>query len=189
MTELLSLFLKYVLPILGVIAVLFGVYEYGQSQGYNKGYTVAWNTQQTTINNMVTANSLAATTMNGKITTLEQNAAQDASDLFAANVKAATVRNTVVTKYKVAYPKIAASCGLDPVSTNAVNAIIDSDGMSGQTPATASTTNSSGEVTDVTILPDNPPASKTINKQPNKSHVPIPLKNSASPSSGLGVSK
>ena len=48
-----ALLLKYVLPVVAVIALLFGVYEWGHANGTDAGYKSGWDAQQVTINKMV----------------------------------------------------------------------------------------------------------------------------------------
>lgn len=124
---MLSLILKYVLPVIAVLAILFGAVEYGKSVGHTAGYTEAWDAQQKTIQAMVYKDNAQTEAQNKKITDLETNAAKDASDLFAANAAAATTRATIITKYEKANPVVAASCGWDIPTVDAINDVIESD--------------------------------------------------------------
>jgi hypothetical protein len=126
-TVLISILLKYVLPLLGVIAIIFGVYEYGHSKGYNDGYTVAWNTQQATINKMVSAENAQADANNKQIASIEQDSFNDAFQAKVAQAKLETTRTTVIQTYTKANPQTSTTCGFDVPMVNAINAIIQAD--------------------------------------------------------------
>jgi hypothetical protein len=115
---------KYVAIILGVVAILFGAYEYGSSHGYQSGYQVAWDTQQKTINNMVTAQNDEAVAQNNKITTLEQSAADAWQTAQNQQKFVVTQRTTEVAAYTKANPQVAASCGFSPATVNVINQML-----------------------------------------------------------------
>lgn len=127
MSMLLSFGMKYVLPVVAVAALLFGVYEYGHSNGYNSGYTTAWNKQQATIQTMVDKQNAQTTAQNQQIDSLVKKSQQDTIDLAAAKIQASLTRETVVTNYVQANPQVAKSCGWDVPTVDAINQIIDSD--------------------------------------------------------------
>lgn len=127
MSTLISIGIKYVLPVLAVIALLFGIYEYGHSNGYNSGYSVAWAAQQKTIQGMVDKQNAQTLAQNQQIDALVKKSQQDTLDLAAANMKAALTRETVVTQYVKANPVVAASCGWDLPTVDAINALIAAD--------------------------------------------------------------
>ena len=122
-----ALLLKYGLPVLGAAALLFGVYEYGHSNGYNSGYQTAWNKQQATIQAMNDKENAQTVAQNKQIDDLVKKSQQDTIDLAAANIKASLARGTVTTQYIHDNPQIAQSCGWDLPTVDAINAIIDSD--------------------------------------------------------------
>lgn len=132
MGTLLSIGLKYVLPVVAVLGLLFGVYEYGHSKGYDSGYQVAWSAQQKTIQGMVDKQNAQTEAQNQRISDLEKKSQQDTVDLAAANMKAAITRETVVTQYVHDNPVIAASCGWDIPTVDAINALIDADAINAQ---------------------------------------------------------
>jgi len=124
MSVLVSIFFKYVLPVLAVVALFFGVFEYGKSQGYDAGHQAAWDQQQKTINGMVDAANALASENNRKISGLELDAlsAQTQADALKAQVK--TKRTQIVTVYKEANPQVAASCGWSGPTIAAINQIL-----------------------------------------------------------------
>ena len=115
---------KYVVGIVAVAAAIFGVYEWGSSNGYKDGYQVAWNTQQKTINNMVNAQNAAAVAQNNKITTLEQTASDAWQTAQNQQKFVVSQRTTQVATYKTANPQVAASCGWSPATVNVINQMI-----------------------------------------------------------------
>jgi hypothetical protein len=115
---------KYVVGIVAIAALVFGIYEWGSSHGYKDGYQVAWNTQQKTINNMVDAQNAEATAQNNKISTLEQSAADAWQTAQNQQKFVVTQRNTQVAAYKAASPQVAASCGWSPDTVNVINQMI-----------------------------------------------------------------
>ena len=119
-----TILLKYVLPVVGVLALLFGVFEYGSSHGYNKGYTVAWNTQQQAINKLVDANNLEVSANNSKLEDFEQQAQAARADAASATFAAMTTRQTVVTQYRKANPQTAKNCGWSLPTVQAINNIL-----------------------------------------------------------------
>lgn len=127
MTTLLSIFLKYVVPVLGVIALLFGVYEYGHSKGYDTGYQAAWDKQQATIQGIVDVQNAQTKVQNAQIDSLVKKSQQDTLDLAAANMNANLARGTVITTYIQANPVVSKSCGWDLPTVDAINAIVTSD--------------------------------------------------------------
>lgn len=115
---------KYVLGIVAVGAILFGVYEYGSSHGYKDGYQKAWDAQQKTIQKMVETQNAATTEQNKKITQLEQDAA-DADRKIKAYQQAQDIkRNDVVQNYKAANPKVASAPAWSPETVNAINQML-----------------------------------------------------------------
>lgn len=115
---------KYLVGAFAVVAVLFGVYEYGSSHGYKSGYQVAWDTQQKTINNMVDTQNAEAKAKNDKITALEQSAADAWQTAQNQQKFVVSQRNTQVATYKSANPQVAASCGFSPATVNVINQMI-----------------------------------------------------------------
>lgn len=140
MGTLLSIGLKYVLPVLAVAGLLFGVYEYGHSKGYDSGYQTAWNKQQATIQGMVDKQNAQTLAQNQKIDDLVKKSQQDTLDLAAANMRAAVTRETVVTQYVHDNPTIAASCGWDIPTVNTINQLIDADPANAANNQTAAAT-------------------------------------------------
>lgn len=132
-----TLLIKYVLPIVGVMALLFGVFEFGSSHGYSKGYAVAWNTQQTAINNLTNADNLKILANNNKLEDFESQAQAARADAASATFAAMTTRQTVVTQYRKANPQTARSCGWSLPTVQAINNIL-SAGSSASAPIGAS---------------------------------------------------
>lgn len=151
-----SLIVKYVLPIVGVLAALFGVYEYGHSNGYDSGYTVAWNKQQTTIQGMVNAQNAQTNVQNAKISSLEQNSMKDAQDLFAAKAAAVPKLQAVIQTYTKANPVVAQSCGWDVPTVQAINDMIDAEPVNAAIPTSSDPVNTGTAV----VVPE-VPASQT----------------------------
>jgi hypothetical protein len=129
---LLSIFLKYVLPILGALALLAAADEYGHSKGYQEGYQVAWNAQQTAINKMVAAENAQADANNKQIASIESDSFSAAFAAKAAQQKLEQTRTTVVTQYVKANPVTSQTCGLDVPAVQAINAIIQADPFDAQ---------------------------------------------------------
>lgn len=119
---------KYVLPILGVLALLFGVYEYGHSRGYNSGYAsghqVAWDTQQKTINAMVEQQNAQNKANNDKIASLESDSQTYANQIADLTNQLKQKRAQVVTKYVQANPQSSQTCGFDDTLSSAINQIL-----------------------------------------------------------------
>ena len=133
MTFLLSLLtgpfgslIKWGLGILAILAFLFGVYEYGHSKGYTVGYQAAWNIQQTTINNMVTAQNAQNAANNTKIQQLEESSSAAAQKIQQLATQANQTRTQVVTKY-IQSDAQSSSCGLDVSAVQAINNLIEAD--------------------------------------------------------------
>lgn len=122
-----TILLKYVLPVVAVFALLFGVFEAGSSHGYSKGYAVAWDTQQTAINKMVAANNLQVSANNNKLEEFESAAQAARADAASATFAAMTTRSTVVTQYRKANPQAAKSCGWSLPTVQAINNILSAD--------------------------------------------------------------
>lgn len=119
--------LKYVLPILAVAGILFGVYEYGHSKGYDAGHQIAWDTQQKTINGMVDKENAQAEANNKAIASVEADSFKYATDNKNLQAQLDTKRTTVVTQYVQANPQSASSCGLDVPLVQAINQLIQAD--------------------------------------------------------------
>jgi hypothetical protein len=119
-----TLLIKYVLPIVGALALLFGVFEFGASHGYSKGYAVAWNTQQTAINTLTTADNLKILANNNKLEDFESQAQAARADAASATFAAMTTRATVITQYRKANPQTAKSCGWSLPTVQAINNIL-----------------------------------------------------------------
>lgn len=119
-----TIFLKYVLPVLAVVAILLGAFEAGSSHGYSKGYAVAWHTQQDAINKMVNANNLKVEANNNKLEEFESAAQAARADAASATFAALTTRATVVTQYRKANPQAAKSCGWSLPTVQAINNIL-----------------------------------------------------------------
>lgn len=126
-----GLLLKYGLPIVGAAAVLFGAYEYGHSTGYtsghNDGYQTAWNTQQVTINKMVTAENAQAEANNKAISDVESQSFAAAFQNKALQVQLEEKRQTVVKNYVQANPVSSQACGFDVPMVQAINELIQAD--------------------------------------------------------------
>jgi hypothetical protein len=122
-----TLLLKYVLPLVAVLAILLGAFEAGSSHGYSKGYQVAWDTQQTTINKMVDANNLQVAANNGKLEQFESDAQAARADAASATFAAMTTRSRVVTQYREANPQAAKSCGWSLPTVQAINNILNAE--------------------------------------------------------------
>lgn len=121
-----SLFLnKWVLGGLAILAILVGAYEAGHSSGYNDGYTVAWNTQQSAINKLVDTENAERSQTQQKLSDLEAGAATATANEFAARAAAQTARSTVIVKYKQANPTVASSCGWSIPTVKAINQILN----------------------------------------------------------------
>jgi len=131
-TALLGIILKYVVPVLGVVAILFGAYEYGRTAGYNAGHLAAWNTQQETINKMVTAENAQADANNKQIASIEQDSFNDAFAAKAAQAKLDATRTDIVQSYTKANPQTSQTCGFDIPMVQAINAIIQADPSNAQ---------------------------------------------------------
>jgi hypothetical protein len=124
MSFLVGVILKYVLPVLGVIALLFGVFEYGKSQGYDVGHQAAWDTQQQAINKLVAAQQLAADENDRKISGLELDANMAQQEAEAQAATAAKLRKNLAASYKSANPQVAASCGWSGPTISTINQIL-----------------------------------------------------------------
>jgi hypothetical protein len=132
--------IKYGLIAIAVISLFTGVYAMGYSHGSSTGYTSGWNAQQATIDKMVSNANAQRTAQNNQITSLEQQAAKDASDLFAAKAKAALTSQTIVTQYKTKYVTVAQSCGWSAPTVDTINSLLNV----GQAPTTATATANTG---------------------------------------------
>lgn len=125
------LLLKYVLPVVGIAALLFGMYEWGHSKGYTEGntagYQTAWNTQQQTINKMQNDQNTQNTANNNKIAKLEQQSATDAQSIAQLQQQLQEKRTTVITKYVKANPQSSQTCGFDAPMVQAINQLIEAD--------------------------------------------------------------
>jgi hypothetical protein len=123
-----TLLLRYVLPVVGVLALLFGTYEYGKSTGYNTGYAsghqIAWDTQQKTINNMVDQQNLENTQANLKISALEFGSMTAQAQVTAAVTAAKNARAQAIADYKKANPVVAQSCGWSPSTVSVINQLL-----------------------------------------------------------------
>jgi hypothetical protein len=119
-----TIVIKYLLPVLGGLALLFGVFEFGSSHGYSNGYTIAWNTQQTAINKMVTAQNLETDANNNKLQDFESAAQAARADAASATFAAMTTRADVVTRYLKANPQAAKTCGWSLPTVEAINNIL-----------------------------------------------------------------
>lgn len=115
---------KYVVGIAAVGAVLFGIYEYGSSHGYQKGYQKAWDAQQQTVNKMVEERNAETKAQNAKITDLEQRAANADAQVKIAQEALKKQREQVVQDYKTKNPKVAASPAWSPETVNAINQML-----------------------------------------------------------------
>lgn len=128
---MLSIILKYVLPALGGLALMFGIYEYGHSNGYTSGHTdgyqTAWNTQQKTINKMVTDENKQAQANNKAISDVEIKSQQSATKVRVLQEQLAKKNAAVVTKYVNANPQTSQTCGFDVPMVNAINELLDND--------------------------------------------------------------
>lgn len=123
-----STLVKYGLTTVAILGILFGVYSYGHSSGYDSGHTDAWNEQQKTIQKMVDTQNAQTTAQNGRISDLEQQAMKAAGDVFNANAQAAATRASVVTKYQLLVPDVVSkACGWDEPTVTAINQIINAD--------------------------------------------------------------
>jgi hypothetical protein len=120
-----SILIKYGLITLAIVAVFTGVYSMGDAKGNAAGYKSGWDAQQATINKMVSDDNAQRTAQNNQITALEQTAAKDASDLFAAKASSALASNTIVTKYKTKYVAIAKSCGWSAPTVDTINSLLN----------------------------------------------------------------
>jgi hypothetical protein len=132
-----TILVRYVLPVVCVIALFFGMFELGSTHGYNDGYTKAWNTQQEAINKMVDANNAEVEANNNKLEDFEQQAQAAKADAASATFAAMTTRQTVITKYRTNNVKVAASCGWSLPTVQAINSII-SAGQPASAPVGAS---------------------------------------------------
>lgn len=115
---------KYVIALVAVAALAFGIYEIGSSYGYRDGYKAAWGAQQKTIQDMVDAQNAEAAAQNTKIATLEQSAADALQKVQATQATVAQERTNAVTAYKKAHPQVAASCGVAPDTVNVINQML-----------------------------------------------------------------
>jgi hypothetical protein len=120
-----SVLIKYALITFALVALFTGIYAMGDAKGHAAGYTSGWDAQQATINKMVSDENAQRTAQNNRITSLEQNAAKDASDLFAAKASSALASNTIVTKYKTRYVAIAKSCGWSAPTVDTINSLLN----------------------------------------------------------------
>lgn len=117
--------IKYGLIALAIVAILTGAYAMGDAHGNSVGYKSGWDAQQVTINKMVTDENTQRTEQNAKITTLEQDAAKAAGEIFTAKAQAAVVSQTIVTKYKTQYVAIANSCGWSAPTVDTINSLLN----------------------------------------------------------------
>lgn len=113
------------LKLLALVAILSAAYAFGHSSGYTTGYASGWDAQQKTIDKMVSDANAQRTAQNNQITTLEQQAAKDASDLFAAKAAAVVAAQTIVTQYQTKYVEIANSCGWSAPTVDTINSLLN----------------------------------------------------------------
>lgn len=130
MAILLRPLIKYGLIALAVLAVLFGTYMMGRSNGHTAGYQEAWAKQQTTIQAMVDKENAQTSAQNAKISKLEQTSSQVTQAAEVQTQQQIVTVTKVVTKYVHDNPKVAASCGWDPATVQAINGVLDSQNQS-----------------------------------------------------------
>lgn len=130
METLLGPFIKYGVAALAVLAVLFGVYELGSSHGHTAGYKEAWDTQQKTINDMVTRQNAENQAFNDKITALEKASTAAANTIDDLQKQVQAKRTEVITKYVQMNPETSKTCGIDTSMAQTINAIIGADPLS-----------------------------------------------------------
>jgi hypothetical protein len=119
-----GILLKYVLPIVGVLAVLFGAYEYGHSRGSAQGYQEAWSVQQQTINKMVSEQNQQAEDNNKKIAEIESDSFESAFKVRQLQSQLQKQRTQIVKDYVQQNPQTSQSCGLDIPMVESINKII-----------------------------------------------------------------
>lgn len=115
---------KFVVGIMSIAAVLFGVYEYGSSHGYQKGYQKAWDIQQQTITKMVDAQNAETKAQNSKISDLEQRAANADEQVKIAQEAIKKQREQIVQNYKTKNPKVSAAPAWSPETVGAINQML-----------------------------------------------------------------
>lgn len=150
--------IKWGCIILAVVAILFGAFEMGSTHGYKEG----WAAQQKTIDAMVDKQNKQTAANNQLIADVEKQAMADADAAREASALASKARSTVITKYKTQYAVVAASCGWDIPTVQAINAIIDSDPDSAAADAQLNSVTTAPPATStpttVQPVPDNPAA-------------------------------
>lgn len=104
----------------------FGSYR-GDAAGYNRAevaltasYTTQLNAKQDQINALVTADNVAASTANTKITALEAQSAADAQSIVQMQSEVNSKRTAIVTRYIAANKSTALQCGLSTASVQAI---------------------------------------------------------------------
>jgi hypothetical protein len=120
--------LRYILPVVAVVALLVGAYTKGEGDGhaagYTDGYKIAWNAQQLAINKMVTAQNLENTTQNLKISGFEFGSMVAQAQVTKEVAQAKAARTTIIKRYIAANPTSAKACGWTPQTATAINQII-----------------------------------------------------------------
>jgi uncharacterized protein YdbL (DUF1318 family) len=131
-----SALIKYGLMALAVVAIVGGVYAYGDAQGNAAGYKHGWDDQQSTIDKMVTDENKQRTVQNQKIADLEAKSMKDSEDLAGEKMKEALASTATVTQYKTKYVQIAASCGWAPPTVSTINSLLSLGVTNPAVPAT-----------------------------------------------------
>lgn len=126
---------KYGAMLIIFVTAVVGAYSVGNSRGYAKGYDVghkeAWNTQQTTINQMIDQQNAEHQATNKRIADLERQSHLDAATIQDLTERVTAQRQTVITKYVTQNKQSAASCGFDTSMADAINQLLDASPVFG----------------------------------------------------------
>lgn len=119
-----ALIMKYVVPVLAVLALLAGVYALGSSHGYKSGYQVAWDTQQKAIDKMANAETARNTKDNGVINTVEQAAPVAVAQVKQEVATQQTANVKIIREYYEKNPDLNKLCSWSQSTVGLINQVI-----------------------------------------------------------------
>ena len=108
-----------------VVAALFGAYSYGNSSGHASGYKEGWDARQATVDTLTKTINDDRKAQSDKIKEIEGEVADKVANAIADQAASKTLRLQISTDFVANNPVVAAKCGWDTVTVEAINATLD----------------------------------------------------------------
>lgn len=115
---------KWGLKIVAVVAILFGVYMFGHSNGYDSGYKTGHDEQQKVIDGMVNAEKQRVDSNNAKLNKAEQQAPVAVQQVQAQVKAQVQYRDRVITQYYEKNPDLNKLCSWNQDQVDLINQVI-----------------------------------------------------------------